>query len=93
MKRSVIYFFIVMAMLVTTAMSVTCCTIVRIDSENTKNVLKAYDEYYRATEALLDTLYIENPNLFDDIVSEMDVNVEYIGNKVVLDSILNEVYP
>ena len=56
-------------------------------------MLKAYDEYYRTTEALLDTLYIENPNLFDDVISEMDVNVEYISTKTVLDSILNEVYP
>ncbi len=79
--------------LITAALSVTYCTIIQIDSDNTKNMLKAYDEYYRTTEALLDTLYIENPNLFDDVISEMDVNVEYISTKTVLDSILNEVYP
>lgn len=93
MKRSIVYFFIITMALITTALSVTCCTIIRIDSNNTKNMLKAYDEYYRTTEALLDTLYVENPNLFDDVISEMDVNVEYISNKTILDSILNEVYP
>lgn len=54
-------------------------------SDNTKKLLRAYHEYYVHTETLLDSIYISNPNKFDDVISETDAYDDYISYKKMLD--------
>lgn len=39
--------------------------------------LKAYHRYYQQTETLLDSIYDQDPNKFEDIVSETDLYINY----------------
>lgn len=39
--------------------------------------LKAYHRYYQQTETLLDSLYDQDPNKFEDIISETDAYINY----------------
>lgn len=39
--------------------------------------LKAYHRYYQQTETLLDSLYDQDPNKFEDIISETDTYINY----------------
>lgn len=46
--------------------------------------LKAYHRYYQQTETLLDSLYDQDPNKFEDIISETD---SYINYEITRDSL------
>lgn len=58
--------------------------------EKTKELLKAYQSYYVGAEALLDSIYVDNPNRFDDVIAETDVYDDYIVSKQLLDSMISK---
>lgn len=52
-----------------------------------KDTIKVYDTYYRMTEVMLDSIYMHDPDWFDDVLTEQDTYCDYIEAKTALDSI------
>ena len=61
-------------------------TITKADDNKNNNELNAFNDYYIATEKLLDSLYVyENDSIF-----ETEVGLNYIKCKNLVDSLVNE---
>ena len=61
-------------------------TITKADDNKNNNELNAFNDYYIATEKLLDSLYVyENNSIF-----ETEVGLNYIKYKNLVDSLVNE---
>lgn len=66
-----------------------CCKCVE-DQARTQGLLKlieAYEAHTVATEVLLDSIYMHDPNWFDDVLTEQDAHCDYVETRMALDSL------
>lgn len=56
-------------------------------NESNARLIEAYEKYFVTTECLLDSIYMHDPDWYDDVLSEQDVRVNHVEAQIALDSL------